>query len=334
MKERGRLGKAATRVATAALACAIGVSLTSDGRAHAALLDADPFSSGDSAFSALADDPSPATVIDLSGVTVSFSDYVIPGTVTSGTSNPATLTGGQIGVTSPVTTTTDVAVDAGNVRSRIAQTHEGPGTGAVTAWRFLEDEAYKLIATQHQVSQDGAITDWGRGLMRAWMLMRLIEIIRQPASERTAEEQAAVAYLQTKVWDRQQAVIAAALDQHENWQTDPCTFDAPAPYTYGTPFGYCERNSYQSILLGTPPPPSAGDFMDYGGAIVADQGLERIVRELAGRQDLPSRTRARWSTRSSCAPPASCAPASTCSACSAAVWWTATRISAAAASRP
>ena len=44
-----------------------------------------------------------------------------------------------------MTTTTDLAFDAGNVRSRVAQTYEGPGTGAASAWRFLEDEAFKLI---------------------------------------------------------------------------------------------------------------------------------------------------------------------------------------------
>jgi hypothetical protein len=245
---------------------------------------------------ALAQDSGSTPTLDLTGVTVVVSgsldlssQSVLQQYVSEGTSNDTSITGGQLVIVNPVLGDSNFVIGGtGNDPRRVGQTYGVPssGSGSETVWAFLENEARQILAAQHQIPNGGDIPYWGRGLMRAWMLIRLMEIIRKPTSERTTDEQAAVTFLRNKVWERQKQVIGRSVDQYYAWERDPCSFDPPAPYQYDTPAAYCNPNSYQSFILGTPPPPSAADFLDYGAASASEKALERIVRQLSEAQGI------------------------------------------------
>lgn len=175
---------------------------------------------------------------------------------------------------SPVAT--PVRVRGANLRSSVAQT-----LGASIAWDFLEQEAANVIGTVHGVPDDRDIADWSRGLVRAWMLQRLYQIIKKPASARTLSEQGAYAHLRSLVWANQKAVVDQAISQYGTWRRAPCAFKPPEPYDYAANKIWCSGFGLPQLFSGLPAPPGAADFYEYGARKAADDQLGRITSDLA-----------------------------------------------------
>jgi hypothetical protein len=91
----------------------------------------------------------------------------------------------------------------------------------------------------------------------------LVAAYKKDASQRGADEAAAVTGMTQAVRLKRVTAATTALDEFNKWSRDPCTYTPPTGFTYdrGTA---CVRGANQ--LFGGANPPSRADFQAYGAA--------------------------------------------------------------------
>ncbi len=166
------------------------------------------------------------------------------------------------------------------------------GNTYIPAAAWLEQTAIGQVLAEHQLpSTDAAqVMTWARDEVRAQEWLDLTQIISLPATQRSADEQAAYDWFATKVRAIKVAQAQDAVNEYIKWSglsastyltQDPvniggtggyCAYQPPGPFAAGTSPGYSGASSSQCYLACTiqclvgasPPTPTIKDFETWG----------------------------------------------------------------------
>ena len=96
---------------------------------------------------------------------------------------------------------------------------------------WVVDEAAAAIAALHGVTNDDLVYAYGRGEIRAYVTLRLIDILDKKlyGEPMTAREDETYAALVEALRVREVERAKRALNEWERWTTDPCRYPVPAP---------------------------------------------------------------------------------------------------------
>lgn len=141
-----------------------------------------------------------------------------------------------------------------------------PGYMGLSNLSTLEDTARQVIADELGVKVDPIFLDAARGQVKALVYVSLLNIIKKPASERTANEQGVYDYFQTLVRTKRLDIANRAQAEYDKWFNNPCGYQIPVgddPNAYlddPNTQSYCEQVAAGNTLatLLTYPPAIAG----------------------------------------------------------------------------
>lgn len=146
----------------------------------------------------------------------------------------------------------------------------------------LENEVINNLLTAHELPAEdkSRLLNWERNLIRAGLFNKILGYIQKPAPTRTESEQFFVTKLTELVKQRRILAATKALDEYNRWANNPCTFIAPAGFSYTL---HCSCfNQFCGIFEG-PTPPSFEEFQNYGASIAyADFQTKPDLQAIAG----------------------------------------------------
>ncbi len=106
---------------------------------------------------------------------------------------------------------------------------------------------------------------WGRDALRAALFNRLLGIIDEDPSARTALEQKVYDAFSDEAHTRILAATEDAQAEYQRWLLDPCAFRPPAPFTYRAPDACLSQTAGALLgLFGAAQPPTLKEFEAYG----------------------------------------------------------------------
>lgn len=166
--------------------------------------------------------------------------------------------------TSPTPTPLQPPLQVSGFLERIVR---GP---AAQAWLPLETEARNAVAELHGVPNDNRLLVTAREEVRSYLFMRLLSLVDQRAAGTeplTAEEQAALAALQTAADAQRRLGAQKAIDQYDDWATNKCNgWQPPAGFGF-QPYATGGGCAPLGVLAGGPPTPAVEQFEAYGAAL-------------------------------------------------------------------
>lgn len=142
------------------------------------------------------------------------------------------------------------------------------------AYLSLEDEARVAVATVLGVPNDRRLVHLARNEIRAYMYLRLMQVVKKEAtgSPLTAQEQAWYDVFRADVRSVRVRRAQAAVDEYERWENDTCSYQPPAGFGF-TPLAV-DPSCTGAPGGGLVKPPTADQFRAYAAAIVgAHDGL-------------------------------------------------------------
>ena len=141
---------------------------------------------------------------------------------------------------------------------------------AAEAWLPLEIEAKTATAELHGVPNDNRLLVTGRDSMRTYLYLRLLALIDQRKAGTvplTAEENNALAALQTAVVANRSLVANKAIEEYDRWSFRKCSGYQPPPGFGFDPYDPGALCQNPGVLFGGPHPPTFEQFQSYGTAL-------------------------------------------------------------------
>jgi hypothetical protein len=151
--------------------------------------------------------------------------------------------------------------------------------GAIPLIAVLESAVINEMLETHRLpeSDKDRLLTWERNTLRARLFDKVLAIIKEAPSSRTADEQAIVNFFAEKVKQKRLAAANAAKAEYGDWNLDPCGYVPPAGFDYDPGSTIC---SGLGGVFGRPNPPSLEEFQAYGATIA--------YNELRNNQDFES----------------------------------------------
>jgi hypothetical protein len=142
--------------------------------------------------------------------------------------------------------------------------------GAIPLIAVLESAVITEMLETHQLpaSDKDRLLTWERNALRARLFDKVLAIIKEAPSSRTADEQAIVDFFAEKVKQKRLAAATAAKAEYGDWNLDPCGYVPPAGFEYDPGSTIC---SGLGGVFGRPNPPSLEEFQAYGATIAYDE---------------------------------------------------------------
>ena len=147
----------------------------------------------------------------------------------------------------------------------------GNGKDYVALFAPLERKAIDdLLQTYQLPASDAAeLLRWERGLVRAAMFVRFVELVNK--GQRTADEQALVSNVAAAAGRLRQEVATHALNEYNKWASNPCAYTPPTGFTYERDLQCTTATSaLAGVYISGFRPPTSTEFLSYGLALATN----------------------------------------------------------------
>jgi hypothetical protein len=145
----------------------------------------------------------------------------------------------------------------------------------------LEAEAVQEVIEQHQLpasdlSRASRVLDYARSDVRARLFAKVLEIAALEPDLRTANQQLIAEAYADKLQEQRIAAVESAISEYERWESSPCDYVPPEPFTYDPDPGgtLCDGNFTLSDLLQNVSSPTLEEFLAYGALEVRQSLLD------------------------------------------------------------
>jgi hypothetical protein len=156
-------------------------------------------------------------------------------------------------------------------------------------WPAIEIEVADALLQLHHLAPDqrSRLMRWERGMMRAALWNRVVEIIAKEPAARTPTEQSIYNGMVENYRQMRIACAQHSIDEYNRWAINPSAFKPVEGFTYHG--GTKASDTQLGVILGGPKPPSFEEFTQYGVMLyVKSLGDDDAFAEVASEAALRS----------------------------------------------